>query len=150
MVSSIVIIVVSSVLFWYWFRYVCLLLLDTVSVRDHAIEVAAENNLSFPDVPNELVGAQPEELDEIAHALRRDYERVLFLLAQLEQLELGGVSIEHHLLRLDFLLMRAWYRLSRHHSLAKARDAIDDMRLVVAKLANGYGEQVVRLKPVKT
>ena len=59
-----------------------MLLLDTVSVRDHAIEVAAENNLSFPDVSTELVGAQPEELDAIAHALRRDYERVLFLLKQ--------------------------------------------------------------------
>jgi len=145
MVSSIVIIVVSSVLFWYWFRYVCLLLLNTVPARDYAYEVAAENNLSFPDISEKLSVAQLKELDAIAHSLHKDYTKLVFLVTQLNQLELGGSSIEHRLLRLNFVLMRAWYRLSRQQSSKNARAALEEMRLVIAQLARNYGEQVMAI-----
>lgn len=147
MVSSIVIIVVSSALFLYWFRYVCLLLLKTVPARDYAYEVAAENNLRFADTPVELAGAHPEELDTIAQSLLNDYAKLVFLMTQLRQLELGGDSIEQRILRLNFVLMRAWYRLTRQQSPKHARAALEEMRLVVTQLARNYGEQVMAIPP---
>ena len=48
------ILVFSSILFVYWFRYTCLLILNTKTAQDFARQVAATNQLSFPDVQRHI------------------------------------------------------------------------------------------------
>ncbi len=49
MIASLLIIVVSTVLLIYWFRYTCLLMLRTQTARDYASGLAAANRLMYPE-----------------------------------------------------------------------------------------------------
>ena len=46
-IATILITASSVLLFGYWFRYTCLLVLNTKTVRDYASEVAAVHQLGF-------------------------------------------------------------------------------------------------------
>ena len=59
MIASLLIIVVSTVLLIYWFRYTCLLILRTPTARDYASGLAAANRLMYPDVEGRLLQDAP-------------------------------------------------------------------------------------------
>jgi hypothetical protein len=130
----------SVLLFGYWFRYTCLLILNTKTARDYAGEVIMANQLSFLEVQSQLQRQAPAELDGLQMALDRDYAIVTYLLKRAMNGGPGLVALETRMLKIDYRLMRAWYRVSRSVSVGAAREALKQMSLVVAHFADSVGE----------
>lgn len=141
MIVSTLIIVVSTVLFLYWFRYTCVLILNTKTTQDFSEEVATANQLCFADVQNQLDTPAGVALAELQSSLERDYRVVNDLLKKAGDIEVGGDSLEAIMLRIDFRIMTAWFAVSRHVSDSTARNALGEMTQVVAYLANSCGER---------
>lgn len=131
----------SVLLFGYWFRYTCLLILSAKTARDYAAEVATANQLSFLQVQSQLRAQTAVELDALEQALNRDYATIKYLLEHSAALPAIQGSLEKRMLEIDYRLMRAWYRVSRSFSAAAARRAVEEMSLVVAHFANAMGER---------
>src|SRR5271169_728228 len=72
-IATSIITVGSLLLFLFWFRYVCLLVLNARPARDYAIAAAAANQLSFPDVQAILQNRAAADLEELRHLLDRDF-----------------------------------------------------------------------------
>lgn len=136
LVATITITVSSVLLFGYWFRYTCLLILSAKTTRDFAGEVAAANQLGFLEVQSQL-RANVVDLGPLCDALDRDYS----VLARLMQQGDVSSSVEKRMLAINYKLTRAWYRASSHVSAAAARKALDEMSMMVAHFANVMGEQ---------
>jgi hypothetical protein len=119
MVASVLIIVVSSVLLGYWFRYTCILLLRS----NH------EQSAAYPD----------GEPDVLRQSLERDYRMLTYLCRH--GAGLGDQSVEERILILDFKVMNLWYRLTRSAAPEQARNALAEMGAVVAFLRQRLGEQ---------
>jgi hypothetical protein len=141
MIVSSLIIAVSLVLFLYWFRYTCILILNTRTTRDYTLEVAAANDLQFTAVPAQLDLSTTQEMDHILDSLERDYTVVNGLLKKAGNVEIGGDSIEEIMLRMDFRIMSLFYGVSRRFSDSMARRALDEMSQIVAHFANTCGER---------
>ena len=141
MIISTLIIAVSAVLFLYWFRYTCVLILSTRTTRDYSEEVATANELAFAEVQDLLGSAAAGDLDTLQKLLERDYRVVNDLMKRATDLRVGGDTLEEAMLRIDFRVMSVWYNLSRRYSLSNARTALDEMSQVVAHFANSCGKR---------
>lgn len=142
MIATIFIIGVSLTLFVYWFRYTCLLIVSAKTTRDYAGEIATANQLSFLTVREQLrSSADLASLERLIGMLDRDYAVVTYLLEHASEAKFSGDSLEQQMLRINYRVMRVWYRISRSFSLAQARQALDEMSLVVAHFANTMGER---------
>ena len=143
MLASILIIAVSLVLFVYWFRYTCLLLLNGERASERAGIVARANRLTFLQVRSAL---QDEPagvaLEPLYHSLERDYRILLYLLEHSAGLDLPGV--ERRLLVLDYRLMQLWYKVVRGSSAARAQQALLEMSDVLGYFSQKMGERVVQ------
>jgi hypothetical protein len=131
MLASVVIIVVSTVLLVYWFRYSCLLLLRNQAERSAASEprlVVAKGQETLG------VGSQ---LEAVEQSLNRDYQVLLYLIEHGAGLRLN--TLEDRMLVLDFRLMRFWYRLTRIAAPQQARDAVAEMAMVLSVLSGRLG-----------
>ena len=137
MLASILIIIFSFVLFLYWLRYTCLLLLQNRSVN-YALKVASTIRLSFPQIQEALqTTTQTTALDRLKESLEHDYK----ILTSLLQHAPGGASIERRILTLDYKIMRGWYILTRtNRDLAKARKALAEMSAVLSYFAAEIGK----------
>jgi len=138
--TTIVLTAGSFLLLAYWFRYTCLLILSAKTTRDYAGEVAEANQLSFLEVQAKLRAEGPADLDMLNSALDRDYSRITQLL---EQAKGNGqeFALEDRMLRMNYRVTRGWYRISRHFSSAAARNALDEMSMMVSHFANSMGER---------
>jgi|SRR5579871_1395175 len=138
-VTATIIITASSVLlFGYWFRYTCLLILSAKTTRDYAADIAAANQLCFLTVQAQLSSAIPQSLDGLSAALNRDYAT---LRSMMERAAAGEDMIESRMLQINYQMMRAWYGVSRQFSATSARKALEEMSMVVAHFANSMGER---------
>lgn len=143
MIASILIILVSSALLIYWFRYSVLLLLQTSATKDYATAIASANGLTFLDLKDSRIRqAPPEELPTLQKMLERDYRLLTFLLEHTAALKAGGASLEQRLLMLDFRLMQLVCSLRRILGLDRARAAMQEMSLILTQLANAMGERI--------
>jgi hypothetical protein len=140
LIATIIITASSVLLFGYWFRYTCLLVLSTKTVRDYAGEVAAANQLGFLEIQSQLRGGSPE-LDRLRGLLDRDYAVLTSLLKHASVDSPKDLGIETRMLEINYRLMGAWYRVSSRFSTAAARRALEEMSLVVAYFANTMGER---------
>jgi len=130
------IIIASSALFLYWFRYSCLLLLSQQGSAGYALRVASNIQLSFPHVQEALQAIpQSAALDRLHERLDQDYELLTDLLRHP-----GGESIEHRILRVDYHIMRVWYQLTRTSQLLQARNALGEMSAILGFFAAEIGE----------
>ena len=143
MIVSSLIIVVSVVLFLYWFRYTCVLILNTRTTHDYTQEIATANSLEFAAVPARLASSSTEEMDHLLESLERDYTVVNGLLKKVGGMQVGTDSLEEIMLRVDFRIMSLYYGISRHFSQSGARHALDEMSQIVAHFANTCGERAV-------
>jgi hypothetical protein len=126
-------ITVSSVLlFCYWFRYTCQLILTAATSRDYSTSVAQAHQLSFLDAQQQLAQGVAD-LDRLKHLLDRDY----MVLARLME-NAGGV--EQRMLAVHYSVAGACYKACRSVSPAAARRAVEEMSSVVAYFANSFGE----------
>lgn len=132
MIASILIIAFSLVLFLYWFRYSCLLLLRRTSEPS----AAAADRFHFVAVRQNLPDAVT--LDPLHQALERDYRLLTYLLDHAAGLELE--KLEYRLLALDYRTMQLWYRMTRWALPSQARRALGEMADVLDALVGRIGE----------
>ena len=140
LIATIIITASSVLLFGYWFRYTCLLVLSTKTVRDYASEIAAANQLGFLEIQSQLRAGSPE-LERLRALLDRDYAVLTSLLKHSSLASPQGLGIETRMLEINYRLMGAWYRVSGRFSPAAARRALEEMSMVVAYIANTMGER---------
>jgi hypothetical protein len=134
MLASVLIIVFSVVLFAYWFRYSCILLL-----RNSAAPATSPVDPRFHFIQVQQCLKNDLELDPLHKSLQRDYQILCYLLQHAAGLELA--SFEDRVLVLDYQVMRAWYRLTRTAAPAQARRALGEMSEVLGILVHRIGEQ---------
>lgn len=137
MIASVLIIGFSLVLFVYWFRYSCMLLLRSQVEQAASAPAAPDNRFSFMEV-RERLKTEPL-LDPLHRSLNRDYQVLIYLLEHAAGLELA--SIEDRLLMLDYRVMQGWYRLTKIAAPAQARKALSEMASILGILARKMGEQ---------
>lgn len=133
MLTNIVIILCSAILLIYWFRYSCLVILNTKASCGRAEDSVGPlwATLAMGRRRVEAV-AMPGQLDELSSTLDRDYRLLTYLLKHTAGLEMGGLTIEQRMLMLDFRLMQLWYRLSRTLFPPQSRKALAEMSDIVA------------------
>ena len=81
LITTVIITASSVLLFGYWFRYTCLLILSAKTTRDFAGQVAAANQLGFLDVQSQLRTASAN-FDSLRETLDRDYAVLSSMLKQ--------------------------------------------------------------------
>jgi hypothetical protein len=136
--------VLSGSLFFYWFRYACVLILRARSTRDYATAVAQANALQFPQVQQKLeaiTAAQLPSLDVLQRAIDRDYKLLIWLMRHGVEFRTTGRQVEHKMLLLDYQLLRAWYTCSRRMSVRRGRHALGEMVNIVRHFAGMMGER---------
>lgn len=139
MFASILILSISVVLLLYWFRYTCLLLLQTHEEPSRVARVAEANGLSFLSAHAKLVGQDATGLRATERALDRDYRILAFLLRHAP--DLGGSPLEQLVLTLDFRLMQVWYRLTQSFSPETSRVALQEMTAVLTRMSGMLTER---------
>ena len=137
MIAGILIITFSFVLFVYWFRYSCVLLLRNAAERS-ATTQPDDERFSVAKVMERLK-AEPE-LEPLERALERDYHVVTYLISHAADLELA--SIENRLLILDYRIMRIWSRLTRTLAPEQSRKALTEMASILGVLVREMSMQV--------
>lgn len=134
MIASFLIIGFSLVLFAYWFRYSCILLL-----RNEVERAATARDARFHVAELQEGLKAGGELDPLHVALDRDYKVLIYLLQHAAGLELQ--SFEDRLLVLDYRVMNGWYRLTRTLAPLQARRALSEMVSILGVLVRRMGEQ---------
>lgn len=155
------IIVGSFCLLAYWFRYICLVLvagrapalgivaesrcslrgMRTVLRREllvnivHVCEVAAVNELSFPEVQALLLAAADVDLDALCESLDQDYVLIHRVL-NLGPSRLRAPRYLLFVLASDYRLLKAWYRVKQFLSLHSARETLEEMTWLVSHFAS--------------
>jgi hypothetical protein len=136
MITSIFIIVISVVLFAYWLRYSCVMLLRGAQERTE-VSTVADERFSAASVLERL--KTEDDLASLERSLERDYHVVTYLIEHAADLELA--SIENKLLVLDYKLMRIWSRMTRTLAPQQSRKALSEMASVLSVLVGQMGEQ---------
>lgn len=155
------IVVGSFCLLGYWFRYACLLMVaryaptsGTLAKSWHSLrgirlmlrrvlvvnivqicEVAAANELSFPEVQALLLNSSNISLDDLYESLDHDYVLIDRLLTRGHH-RLRAAKFELFMLAGDYRLLSAWYRIKHFLSLQSARDTLEEMTWVIWHLAD--------------
>ena len=142
MLSIGLIILFSVVLFVYWFRYSCLLILQnriSSGVQQH---VGA--GLSFSAVQERLKGQESgiDLLDQLHRDLSNDYRIICFLLRCAAENDVD--PIERRLLMLDYWIMQSWYSAARRVAPPQARKALEEMSNIVSYFAYSVGRNAVQ------
>jgi hypothetical protein len=136
LITTIALTVGSVVLFLYWFRYSCLLILNAEKANEYACALASTHGLHFVEVQSRLAASQPAELDKLRGALDRDYAVIQRLLSGVEQ----ESRLQNWMLGLYYQAAQSTFKLSRSLSPRAARQALEQMETVVAYFANVAGE----------
>lgn len=140
---SFLIIGISVLLFLYWFRYTCLLILSARTSRDYARQVAVANQLSFLDARRKLSeDSSLSRLHDLHRQLEKDYRLLTYLLSHGGVGYQSGKSIEMRILVIDYWIMRVWYFAVKKLSPMRARDALLEMSSIINHLANCMGERL--------
>jgi hypothetical protein len=145
MLSISVIIFFSVVLFAYWFRYSCLLILQNRSVANPAHAISS--GLTFPVVQKRLKGEEPsvDVLDQLRHDLSNDYRILCFLLRC--SADAGVDPVERRMLMMDYWVMQAWYSITRRAALPQASKALEEMSNIVSYFAYSVGRNAAPQSP---
>ena len=139
LIVTLVITVSSVLMFGYWFRYSCLLILSAETTRDYAADIATANQLSFLQVQAELRDQQPADLNRLQASLDRDLAVVTYLIQNASGQ--GEWGMEARMLKLNYRLMSTWCSVSQRFSPEAGRRALDEMSMIVSHFANSLGEQ---------
>ncbi|MEO7650724.1 MAG: hypothetical protein ABIZ80_09670 [Bryobacteraceae bacterium] len=138
MTVSILIIFASSALLVYWFRYICLLILDQRVGAEHAANVAATGQFGFVQVQRDLEREQPGvvALSTLHTSLDRDYKLLCCMLGEVVATD----SIERTILSVDYKIMSWMFNLTASHYPAQARRALGEMAGIVSYFAAEVGQ----------
>ena len=136
MITSVFIIAISVILFVYWLRYSCVMLLRNAQERTE-VSTVADERFSISSVRERL--RTEGDLDSLERALDRDYHVVTYLIEHAADLELA--SIENKLLVIDYKLMRVWSHLTRTAAPEQSRKALAEMASVLSVLVEQMSAQ---------
>lgn len=137
MTLSILIILASFAMLVYWFRYSCLLILDSQWDGDLARRVAEQNDMSFSRLEYSLGRVKCDaELDELYFQLDRDLASVRQLLAANKRQAEDGDQLELKMLLTNFNVLRVQYWFARLGWFAQAQQSLREMSRVVGYLAS--------------
>ena len=136
MITSVFIIAISVILFVYWLRYSCVMLLRNAQERTE-VSTVADERFSISSVRERL--RTEGDLDSLERALDRDYHVVTYLIEHAADLELA--SIENKLLVIDYKLMRVWSHLTRTAAPQQSRKALAEMASVLSVLVDQMSAQ---------
>jgi hypothetical protein len=143
MITSIVIIILSLAMFVYWFRYSCLLILESRLSEEEAKQGAENQDPSVAWLESQLTRAStPSELDRVRQSLDRDLRMVQSLARSCGELQVGGASLESRLLMIDYRMMQVWFAVTRPFAGPKAQNALREMSRIVGYLAAESGVSV--------
>ncbi|MDX2267435.1 MAG: hypothetical protein NW208_04970 [Bryobacter sp.] len=134
---SLILAAISVVLFAYWFRYSCILILRTRTAEDYALDVCRANGMTFAQIRIAIDSQGSMDLDKAYTSLTQDFALVSQLLEQKASEETG---FEHKLLGANFQVTKLWFQVSRMVGLGTARTALTEMADTVAYFANSFGE----------
>jgi hypothetical protein len=137
MLASLLIIGFSAILFVYWFRYSCILLIRTAAEQIEPAEAGPDSRFNVADVQARLKTS--EALDPLHARLNRDFQLLTYLLEHAAGLELG--SFEDRLLVIDYKVMQVYYRMTRSLLPQQARNALSEMASVLDVLVHKMGQQ---------
>src|SRR3954452_15273275 len=137
MAASVVVIVFSSALLLYWFRYTCILLVRNGAEEVREASAAVQTSFSFGEVQKGLLNNS--ELDPLHRSLQRDYHVLTYLVSHASGLELA--NWEDRLLVWDYKLLRFWYAVTRTAAPEQARAALGEMAAVLGILAGRIGQK---------
>ncbi|HXK04545.1 MAG TPA: hypothetical protein VMS37_19240 [Verrucomicrobiae bacterium] len=135
MIAGILIIAFSAVLFAYWLRYSCLLLLRNATERAN-LQAADDERFSVGQVMEGLRTGR--ELDPLEASLQRDYCILSYLLEHTADLEMA--SVENRLLLIDYKLMRVWSHMTRTLAPRQSRKALEEMASVLSVLIRALSQ----------
>jgi hypothetical protein len=139
LIVTLVITVSSALLFGYWFRYTCLLILSAKTACDYAADIATANQLSFLQVQAQLRDQQTADLGQLQASLDRDLAVITYLIQHASGQ--GEWGMEDRMLQLNYRLMSAWCSVSRSFSPEAGRRALDEMSMIISHFANSMGER---------
>ena len=134
-----ILIVGSLVLFCYWFRYTCFLILAAEALRDYSQEVATTNQLAFLEVRSRLRKHDATGLDHLHNYLERDFATLIHLLEHTRSATFSP-RFEEAMLTIHFRTLSTCFYLTRSKLQASATEALEGMSRVVIHLANKLGE----------
>lgn len=137
MIASILIIVFSTALLIYWFRYTCILLVRNGTEEVRAFSPAAQGCFGFSEVQAQLAAEGP--LDPLHKALQRDYDVLTYLVRHASGIEFE--TFEERLLVWDYKTMQAWYSVTKTAAPEQAREALREMASVLSILAGHIGQR---------
>jgi len=144
-IATSIIVFGSLLLFVFWFRYVCLLLLSARPPWDYASVAASANQLSFPVVQAVLRRRATADLEELRRLLDRDFALLTYVLRHVYSPPAGIAALEKRMLEIDYRLTRLWYHTSSPFSRTAARRALHKMSTVVVHFASLLGERLVEV-----
>ncbi len=145
MLASTIIIAISAGLFVYWFRYSCMLILNTKTVQSYAADIARSKDLSFMRVQQSLAVAEASSLEMLREDLQRDYQKISGLLSNgsgRSDEDADGYVLERAMLGMNFRWLNVQYKLASKHSERIARAALLEMSQIVEHHANAFGESL--------
>jgi hypothetical protein len=142
MLAGSLIFAISVLLFAYWFRYTCKLMLSVRPAQDLTGRIAEANKLKFRKVQSQLNGEtvlEPADLDILFDTLNRDHEVINYLMKHAARYRADGEGVEHMLLEMDYWLMMAIYWVTRNNYRNPARKALREMARVLNYFTNSMG-----------
>jgi len=140
MITSIVIIILSMAMFVYWFRYSCLLILESRLSEEEAKQSGENQDPTVAWLEVQLAHAStPVELDRVRNSLDRDLRVVQNVARSCSELQVGGASLESRLLMIDYRMMQLWFAATRPFAGPKAQNALREMSRIVSYLAAESG-----------
>ena len=138
MIVAAAVLIVSVFFFIYWFRYVCLLVLESRREGRAAEEMASRIRLNFFHVDQQLSRNQPvASLDKLELLLQEDYRLLRDVLDQSG----SGLSLESRLLALDYRILQLWYRATRVLAPPTARASLRQMSRILGFFATVICEE---------
>jgi hypothetical protein len=141
MLMNAIIVVFSLLMLGYWFRYACLLLLNTKLPKDHSNPVWAVHQLQVFEIQNRLAStANVEQLDELKRLLDRDYQLIMYLIRHGANFKTTGHDLRQRILILNYQLLKLLYGFSKLSD-SPSRKHLQEMVNVIAYFATILGER---------
>jgi len=144
MLASTIIIAVSAGLFVYWFRYSCMLILNTKTAQSYAADIARSKELNFLRVQQNLAVAEVRTLEALRADLQRDYLKISGLLsagiANRTDEDADGYVLERAMLGMNFRWLNVQFKIASSYSERMARGVLLEMSQIVEHHANAFGE----------
>ena len=133
--------VTSVLLFGYWFRYTCMLILSAKTAGNFALDVATANQLGFVSAQMQL-GDNEGNLTELRRSLEHDYSVLCRLLEETSNIAREDSRFEQVMLGLHYRVTGVWASMIAPLSPAASRKALQEMATVVSHFADCFGERL--------